>query len=81
VASHVENWLDQRRIDPDNEFIGTLLSRLRLVHTKELRELSTLGAGHAGLFFTERTRSALPKALGGMADHCCDKLVAANRTP
>jgi uncharacterized membrane protein (DUF2068 family) len=55
LAAHVEHWLDQLRIDPDNEFIGTLLSKLQLVHTKELKELSALGAGYAGLFLTEGT--------------------------
>jgi uncharacterized membrane protein (DUF2068 family) len=53
VAAHVEHWLDQLRIDPDNEFIGTLLSKLQLMHTKELKELSALGAAYAGLFLTE----------------------------
>ena len=55
VASHVEHWLDQLRIDPDNQFIGFLLSKLQLVHTKELKELSALGAGYAALFLTEGT--------------------------
>jgi uncharacterized membrane protein (DUF2068 family) len=55
LASHVELWLDQLRIDPDNQFIGTLLSKLQMVHTKELKELSALGAGYAGLFLTEGT--------------------------
>jgi uncharacterized membrane protein (DUF2068 family) len=55
VASHVEHWLDQLRIDPDNQFIGALLSKLQLVHTKELKELSALGAGYAALFLTEGT--------------------------
>jgi uncharacterized membrane protein (DUF2068 family) len=55
VASVVEHWLDQLRIDPNNEFIGTLLSKLQLVHTKELKELSALGAGYAALFLTEGT--------------------------
>ena len=55
VAAEVEHWLDQLRIDPDNEFIGTLLSKLQLVHTKELKELSALGAGYAALFLTEKT--------------------------
>jgi len=55
VAAHVELWLDQLRIDPDNEFIGALLSKLQLVHTKELKELSALGAGYAALFLTEGT--------------------------
>ena len=55
VAAHVELWLDQLRIDPDNEVIGTLLSKLQLVHPKELKELSALGAGYAALFLTEGT--------------------------
>jgi uncharacterized membrane protein (DUF2068 family) len=55
VASEVENWLDQLRIDSDNQFIGGLLSKLQLVHSKELKELSALGAAYAGLFLTEGT--------------------------
>jgi len=55
VASAVEHWLDQLRIDPDNQFIGALLRKLQLVHTKELKELSALGAGYAALFLTEGT--------------------------
>lgn len=53
VALHVERWLEQLRIDPDNRYIGTLLSKVQLVHTKELKELSALGAGYAALFLTE----------------------------
>ena len=55
VASEVEHWLDQLWIDRDNQFIGTLLSKLQLVHTKELKELSALGAAYAALFLTEGT--------------------------
>ena len=55
LASEVGHWLDQLRIDPDNQFIGALLSKLQLVHTKELRELSALGAAYAALFLTEGT--------------------------
>src|SRR5262249_41992791 len=55
VASEGERWLDQLRIDPDNQFIGALLSKLQLVHSKELKELSALGAGYATLFLTEGT--------------------------
>ena len=55
VASEVAHWLDQLRVDPDNQFIGALLSKLQLVHTKELKELSALGAGYAALFLTEGT--------------------------
>jgi len=55
VASEVQRWLDQLRIDPDNKFIGALLGKLQLVHTKELKEISALGAGYAALFLTEGT--------------------------
>jgi len=55
VASEVGYWLDQLRIDPDNQFIGALLGKLQLVHSKELKELSALGAAYGGLFLTEGT--------------------------
>jgi uncharacterized membrane protein (DUF2068 family) len=55
VASAAGYWLDQLRIDSDNQFIGGLLSKLQLVHAKELKELSALGAAYAGLFLTEGT--------------------------
>ena len=45
VPSHVAHWLDQVRIDPDNRFVGKALSKLELIHTKELKELSVWGAG------------------------------------
>ena len=55
VSAEVEHWLDQLRIDPDNKFIGALLTKLQLVHTKELKEISALGAGYAALFLVEGT--------------------------
>jgi uncharacterized membrane protein (DUF2068 family) len=55
VASHVEHWLDQLGIDPDNRFIGALPGKLQRVHTKELKELSAIGLGYAALFLTEGT--------------------------
>ena len=61
VASVVEHWLDQWRIDADNQFIGALLSKLQLVHTKEIKELSALGAGYAALFLIEGTGLLLRK--------------------
>ena len=35
--------------------LSVLLSKLQLVHSKELKELSALGAGYAALFLTEGT--------------------------
>ncbi len=55
VASEVAYWLDQLRVDPDNQVIGGLLGKLQLVHSKELKELSALGAAYAALFLTEGT--------------------------
>jgi uncharacterized membrane protein (DUF2068 family) len=55
VAAEVEHWLDQLRIDPDNRYITTLLNKLQLIHSKELKALSTVGAGYAALFLTEGT--------------------------
>lgn len=55
VAAEVEHWLDQLQVDPDNRVIGTLMSKLQLVHTKELKELSAFGAAYAALFVTEGT--------------------------
>ena len=55
VAEQVEHWIDQLRIDPDNRYIGALLTKLQLVHSKELKELSALGAGYSALFLTEGT--------------------------
>ena len=48
-------------IDPDNRFVGTALSKLELIHTKALKELSALGAGYAALFLTEGTGLLLRK--------------------
>jgi uncharacterized membrane protein (DUF2068 family) len=55
VAAHVSHWLDQLRIDPDNRYIGGLFSKLHLIHTKELKELTAIAAGYAALFLTEGT--------------------------
>jgi uncharacterized membrane protein (DUF2068 family) len=55
VAAHVSHWLDQLRIDPDNRCIGAFFTKLHLIHTKELKELSALAAGYAALFLTEGT--------------------------
>jgi uncharacterized membrane protein (DUF2068 family) len=55
VQSEVESWLSILRIDPDNRYIGGLLAKLNLVHTKELKELTALGIFYSALFLTEGT--------------------------
>jgi uncharacterized membrane protein (DUF2068 family) len=59
VAEHVERWLDILRVDLDNLYIGAPLTKLQLVHTKELKQLTALGAGYSALFLTEGTASLL----------------------
>ena len=61
VPSQVEGWLDQLRIDPDTHYVGTLLNKLQLVHTKQLKEISTLSVAYAALFLTEGTGLLLRK--------------------
>jgi uncharacterized membrane protein (DUF2068 family) len=53
VEAHVEHWLNILRIDPDNRFVGGLLTKLNLVHTKELKQLTALGAFYSALFLTQ----------------------------
>ena len=55
VAAHAQYWFDQLQIDSDNRFVGALLAKPHLIHTKELKELSALGAGCSILFLTEGT--------------------------
>lgn len=55
VATEVEHWLDQLRIDPPDRYVAILLNKLQLIHAKELKELSALSAGYAALFLTEGT--------------------------
>ena len=61
VASQVQHWLDQLRIDPDNRFVGALLTKLQLVDAKQLKELSAISAGYGALFLTEGTGLLLRK--------------------
>ena len=55
VEEHVERWLDMVRVDPDNRYVGALLTQLHLVHTKELKELTAFAAFYSALFLTEGT--------------------------
>lgn len=55
LAAELGYWLGQLRIDPDNQFVGSLLSKLQFVHARELKEISALGASYAALFLTEGT--------------------------
>ena len=74
VASQVQHWLDQLRVDPDNRFVGALLTKLQLVDTKHLKEISAISAGYAAI--SHRGHGpALAEALGRVANDHCDGLV------
>ena len=53
VEAHVEHWLNILRIDPDNKYVGAALTKLNLVHTKELKELTAVGVFYSALFLAE----------------------------
>src|SRR5689334_11398133 len=53
VEAHAEHWLDVLRIDPDNRYVGGFLTKLHMIHTKELKGLAAFGVCYAGLFVTE----------------------------
>jgi uncharacterized membrane protein (DUF2068 family) len=53
VQAEIERWINALRIDPDNRYIGALLTKLDLVHTKQLKELTFVSAFYAALFLTE----------------------------
>ena len=53
VVGHAEHWVDMFRLDPDNRYIGAILEKLHLVHTKELKGISGLTGIYAALFLTQ----------------------------
>jgi uncharacterized membrane protein (DUF2068 family) len=53
VREHVEHWLNILRVDPDNEYVGAFLTKLNVVHTKELKQLTALGCFYSALFLTQ----------------------------
>ena len=44
VRDEVEHWLNLVRVDPDNRLVGALLTKLNFVHTKQVKELTAVGA-------------------------------------
>jgi uncharacterized membrane protein (DUF2068 family) len=53
VVAHAESWLDFFQIDTDNQYVGALLWRLKLIHTHELHLLAGVSAFYSALFLTE----------------------------
>ncbi len=53
VAEVVTHWIERFRLDPDNEHIHRILSRLFRVTPRQLRELSAGTFLYASIFLTE----------------------------
>lgn len=53
VASVVTHWVEQLRLDPDNQYIHRGLARIFRVTPKQLKELSVGTFIYAGLYLTE----------------------------
>ena len=55
VGEVAENFLRSLRVDPDNEFLGALLSKLSLLNTPKLQAVSAISFGYSALFAIEGT--------------------------
>ena len=61
VAESVRHWVNVLRIDPDNRYIHTALTRILGVSPRQLRAISAGTFAYAGLFLTEGTGLLLGK--------------------
>jgi uncharacterized membrane protein (DUF2068 family) len=61
VAALTTHWIERFRLDPDNEHIHRILSRIFRVTPKQLRELSAGTFIYAGIFLVEGTGLLLRK--------------------
>jgi uncharacterized membrane protein (DUF2068 family) len=61
VGEVLQYWIDLLRVDPDNRFIHTLLSRVWSVNEQTLKEVSAGTFCYAAVFMTEGTGLLLGK--------------------
>jgi len=61
VGEVVEHWIDVLRVDPDNRFIHSVLTKVWSVNDRTLREISAGTFCYAALFITEGTGLLLHK--------------------
>lgn len=61
VAETALHWVNLLRVDPDNRFIHSFLSRLTNIHPKQLREISAGTFVYSALLLTEGTGLLLHK--------------------
>ena len=55
LATEIEHWIREFRIDPDNRHLARLLAKANLVDARKLKELGGLTLVYAALFLTEGT--------------------------
>jgi uncharacterized membrane protein (DUF2068 family) len=53
VGEMLKHWLDLLRIDPENKYAASLLSRAGLLNNKKIEALSALTFAYSGMFLTE----------------------------
>lgn len=53
IAAVVTHWIEVLRVDPDNDFINNLLSRVFSITPKQLKEISAGTFFYAALLLTE----------------------------
>jgi uncharacterized membrane protein (DUF2068 family) len=55
VETYVQNLLNEFRVDPDNRYLGALLTKLNLLDDKKIKALSGLTFAYSALFLVEGT--------------------------
>jgi uncharacterized membrane protein (DUF2068 family) len=55
VETYVQDLLNQLRVDPDNRYLGAVLTKLNLLDDKKIKALSGLTFAYSALFLVEGT--------------------------
>jgi uncharacterized membrane protein (DUF2068 family) len=61
VAQVVEHWINLLQLDPDNQYIQHLMSKVWFIDDRVLKEIGAGSFGYAALFLTEGTGLLLRK--------------------
>ena len=61
VAQVVEHWINLLQLDPDNQYIQHLMSKVWFIDDRVLKEIGAGSFGYAALFLTEGTELLLRK--------------------
>lgn len=59
VETYVQDLLNQVRVDPDNRYLGAVLTKLNLLDDKKIKALSGLTFAYSALFLVEGHRFVL----------------------